>query len=202
MLIPKVTSVTKQGSVATDLLSNDFEVNRRIYLNGEINESQALSITAQIDHLDRINHKEIYLYINSPGGCITSGLAIKDAMDRSQSDIVTVCTGMAASMGAFLVACGAKGKRYITPHADMMIHQPIGGARGQASDVILTAKRIEKMKHMINAILAGKTGKKYKTIRKDTDRDFYMNAKEAIKYGLVDKILDAKANKKRGKNND
>jgi len=196
MIIPNVTSQTKQGRVVTDLLSNDFEQNRRIYLNGEIDESQALYIIAQLDFLDRINNNEIFLYINSLGGCVTSGFAIKDAMDRSQSDIVTVCTGMAASMGAFLVACGTKGKRYITPHANMMIHQPLGGARGQASDIILTAKRIEKIKHLINKTLADKTGKKYKTIKKDSDRDFYMNAKEAIKYGLADRMLDINENKR------
>jgi len=192
MIIPSITSIDKHGREHFDILSSEFMKHRKIYLTGEIDDKLATITIAQIEHLDRQNSNDITMYINSPGGSIPSGLAIMDAMNRSDSDIVTVCTGMAASMGAFLTACGTKGKRYITPHADMMIHQPLlGGAAGQASDIERIAKRIMKLKENLNKILSEKTGQDLETITTDSDRDFYMNATEAINYGLVDKMLDA-----------
>ncbi|MCL2634090.1 MAG: ATP-dependent Clp protease proteolytic subunit [Oscillospiraceae bacterium] len=191
-MIPTITTIDKQGRSVCDLLSLEFFESRKIILVGEITNGLSMEIISQIEYLDRQNNKDIFLYINSPGGSVSAGLAIMDAMNRSKSDIATVCTGMAASMGAFLTACGAKGKRYITPYAEMMIHQPLGGARGQASDIERAAANILKTKKILNQIIAEATGKDVQEVTVDTDRDYYLSAEEAVAYGLVDRVLDDK----------
>jgi len=159
-------------------------------LSGEINDAVASSIVAQLLFLEAEDpDKDIYLYINSPGGVITSGFSIYDTMNYIKPDVSTICIGQAASMGAFLLSCGAKGKRYALPHARVMIHQPLGGAQGQATDIEIQAKEILRLKHIINEILAENTGQSIKKIAKDTERDFFMSAAEAAEYGLIDKVL-------------
>jgi ATP-dependent Clp protease protease subunit len=159
-------------------------------LSGEINDAVASTIVAQLLFLEAQDpDKDIYFYINSPGGVITSGFSIYDTMNYIKPDVVTICVGQAASMGAFLLACGAEGKRYALPSSRIMIHQPLGGARGQATDIAIQAKEILRMKSYLNEILASKTGKSIKKIEKDTERDFFMSANEAADYGLIDRIL-------------
>jgi ATP-dependent Clp protease protease subunit len=160
-------------------------------LNGEVNDMVSGSIVAQLLFLEAEDpDKDIYLYINSPGGVITSGMAIYDTMNYVKPDIVTICIGQAASMGAFLLSCGTKGKRYALPHARIMIHQPLGGAQGQATDIEIQAKEILRMKKELNEILSNNTGKDIKKISKDTDRDFFMSALEAKEYGLIDVVVE------------
>jgi ATP-dependent Clp protease protease subunit len=149
-----------------------------------------METVAQLEYLDALNDDDIYLYINSPGGSVSAGLAIVDTMNRCKSDIVTISTGIAASMGAFIASCGTRGKRYVTPYAEMMIHQPLGGASGQASDIEVAAAHIVQTKRRLNEILAANTGKSIDVIAVDTDRDFYMSAAEAVEYGLVDSLLE------------
>lgn len=163
---------------------------RIIFLTGEINDNLSNSIIAQLLFLDSQNHNDIYLYINSPGGSVTSGLAIYDTMNHVKSDINTICFGIAASMGAFLLSAGKKGKRYILPNADVMIHQILGKSEGQASDIKIATDRILALKKRCNKILAKNTGKSLKTIEQDTDRDYYLTAEEAIEYGIVDKLAN------------
>ena len=159
-------------------------------LSGEVNDAVASSIVAQMLFLEAQDpDKDIYFYINSPGGVITSGLSMFDTMNYIKPDIVTICIGQAASMGAFLLACGTKGKRYALPNARIMIHQPSGGAQGQSTDIQIQAKEIQRLKDTLNEILAEKTGKKTKTVEKDTERDYFMSSKEAVAYGLIDKVL-------------
>jgi ATP-dependent Clp protease protease subunit len=159
-------------------------------LSGEINDAVASSIVAQLLFLEAQDpDKDIYFYINSPGGVITSGFSIFDTMNYIKPDIVTICIGQAASMGAFLLASGTEGKRYALPNSRIMIHQPLGGAQGQATDILIQAEEIKRLKDTLNAILAEKTGKKIKQIEKDTDRDNFMSSKEAVEYGLIDKVL-------------
>jgi ATP-dependent Clp protease protease subunit len=159
-------------------------------LQGEINDHVASLIVAQMLFLEAENpEKDIYLYINSPGGVVTSGFAIYDTMNYIKPDVVTICMGQAASMGAFLLSSGAKGKRFALPHARIMIHQPLGGAQGQATDIEIHAKEILRMKKELNKILAENTGQSVRKIEKDTERDFFMSAEEALKYGLIDKVL-------------
>jgi ATP-dependent Clp protease protease subunit len=160
-------------------------------LQGEINDHTASLIVAQLLFLEAENpEKDIYLYINSPGGVVTSGFAIYDTMNYIKPDVVTICMGQAASMGAFLLSSGAKGKRFALPHARIMIHQPLGGATGQATDIEIHAKEILRMKKELNKILAENTGQSVRKIEKDTERDFFMSAQEAKKYGIIDKILE------------
>ncbi len=160
-------------------------------LSGEINDSVASSIVAQLLFLEAEDpEKDIYLYINSPGGVITSGFSIYDTMNYIKPDICTICIGQAASMGAFLLSCGEKGKRYALPNARIMIHQPLGGAQGQATDIEIQAKEILRLKGILNKILSKNTGQTLKKIEKDTERDFFMSSLEAKEYGLVDKVLD------------
>ena len=142
--------------------------------------------------MDSLNNEDISIYINSPGGSITSGMAIYDTMNFVKSDVSTICIGMSASMAAFILACGVKGKRYILPNSEVMIHQPLGGTQGQATDIKIATDRIIKLKHRINSILAKQTGQSLKKITSDTERDYFMNSNEALKYGLVDKIIDHK----------
>ena len=148
------------------------------------------SIVAQLLYLDGINHDDISIYINSPGGSITAGMAIYDTMNFIKSDVSTICVGMSASMAAFILAVGKKGKRYILPNAEVMIHQPLGGVQGQATEIKIAAERILKLKKKLNKILSLMTGKDLETINHDTERDYFMNSEEALNYGIVDKILN------------
>lgn len=190
-MLPVITKITKEGKETTDLISYGFKNNNRIYLVGEIDDSLATEIIAQLEYLDQNSSDDIVIYINSPGGSVTSGFAIVDAMRRCKNDVVTVCSGMAASMGAFILSCGTKGKRYITPLSEVMVHQPLGGAQGQASDIELVAKHIAKTKKRLNEMLAENTGKSIDEVARDCDRDYYMCAEEAIEYGIADKIYSS-----------
>lgn len=187
-MIPSYTKSTKEGRSQTDLYSDAVNTYREIWLIGEVNTASATEIILQLRHLDRTNG-DIKLFINSPGGSVCDGFAIVDAIKGCKNDVCTICTGMAASMGAFILSCGTKGKRYITPLSEVMIHQPLGGAQGQASDIELVANHILKTKKKINQILSDNTGKPIEDIAKDCDRDYYMDAEEAINYGIVDKIF-------------
>ena len=187
--IPYVVEQTGRGERSYDIYSRLLK-DRIIMLSGEVNDAVASTIVAQLLFLEAQDpDKDIFFYINSPGGVITSGFSIYDTMNYIKSDVVTICIGQAASMGAFLLACGAEGKRYALPSSRIMIHQPLGGAQGQASDIAIQAKEILRMKTYLNEILAEKTGKTVKRIEKDTERDFFMSAKEAEEYGLIDKVL-------------
>lgn len=188
MLIPTVIEKSSQGERAYDIYSRLLK-NRIILLSGEINDDTANVIIAQLLYLDSLNQNDIQLYINSPGGSITSGMAIYDTMNFIKSDVSTTCIGMAASMAAFLLSCGKKGKRYCLPNSEVMIHQPLGGVNGQATEIDIVAKRILKLRTKLNTILSKNTNKSLKQIEKDTDRDYYMTSEEALNYGIVDKIL-------------
>ena len=161
-----------------------------IILNGEITDNTANTVVAQLLYLDSLSHNDISLYINSPGGSITAGMAIYDTMNFIKSDVSTICIGMAASMAAFLLSTGKSGKRYILPNAEVMIHQPLGGVQGQATEIKIAAERILKLKKKLNKILSETTGKDIETINNDTERDYFMDSSEALGYGIVDKILD------------
>jgi len=187
--IPYVIEQTGRGERSYDIYSRLLK-DRIIMLSGEVNDAVASSIVAQLLFLEAQDpDKDIYFYINSPGGVITSGLSMFDTMNYIKPDIVTICIGQAASMGAFLLASGTKGKRYALPHARIMIHQPSGGAQGQSTDIQIQAAEIQRLKDTLNAILAEQTGKKPKQIEKDTERDNFMSAEEAVEYGLIDKVL-------------
>lgn len=187
-LIPVVVDKDQDGERSYDIYSRLLK-NRIIILSGEIDDTNANSIVAQLLYLDSLNHDDISLYINSPGGSITAGMAILDTMNFIKSDVSTICIGMAASMGAFLLSCGVKGKRYILPNAEVMIHQPLGGAQGQATEIKIAAERILKLREKMNKMLADNTGRKIEDVEKDTERDHFLDADEAIKYGIVDKII-------------
>ncbi len=187
-LIPTVIEKTSNGERAYDIYSRLLK-NRIILLSGEIDDTLSNSIVAQLLYLDGINHNDISIYINSPGGSITSGMAIYDTMNFIKSDVSTICIGMAASMAAFLLSSGTKGKRYCLPNSEVMIHQPLGGAQGQATEIKIAAERIIKLKKKLNTLLAKQTGKSLKKIEKDTERDYYLDSEEAKDYGLIDKIL-------------
>ena len=187
--IPYVVEQTGRGERSYDIYSRLLK-DRIIMLSGEVNDQVASSIVAQLLFLEAQDpDKDIYFYINSPGGVITSGLSMFDTMNYIKPDIVTICMGQAASMGAFLLASGTKGKRYALPHARIMIHQPSGGAQGQSTDIQIQAQEIQRLKDTLNEILAEKTGKTAKKIEKDTERDNFMSSKEAMEYGLIDKVL-------------
>ena len=188
MLIPTVIEKSSMGERAYDIYSRLLK-NRIILLSGEINDDTANVIIAQLLYLDSISNDDISLYINSPGGSITSGMAIYDTMNLIKSDVSTICVGMAASMAAFLLSCGKKGKRYCLPNSEVMIHQPLGGVNGQATEIDIVAKRIINLRSKINSILAKNTKRNLKQIEKDTDRDYYMDANSALEYGIIDKIL-------------
>lgn len=190
-LVPIVVDKTSGGERSYDIYSRLLK-NRIILLSSEINDEVASSVVAQLLYLDSLNHDDISIYINSPGGSITSGMAIFDTMNFVESDVSTICLGMAASMGAFLLSCGKKGKRYILPHAEVMIHQPLGGAEGQATEIKIAAERILKLKEILNKILAENTNQSLEKIANDTERDHFLTAEEALKYGIVDKIIDKK----------
>ncbi len=187
--IPYVVEQTGRGERSYDIYSRLLK-DRIIMLSGEVNDQVASSIVAQMLFLEAQDpDKDIYFYINSPGGVITSGLSIYDTMNYIKPDIVTICVGQAASMGAFLLSSGTKGKRYALPNARIMIHQPSGGAQGQSTDIQIQAKEIQRLKDTLNEILAEQTGKTVKRLEKDTERDNFMSAQEAVEYGLVDKVL-------------
>ena len=187
-LIPTVIEKNEMGERVYDIYSRLLK-DRIIILNGEITDNSANTIVAQFLYLDSLNNDDISLYINSPGGSITAGMAIYDTMNFIKSDVSTICVGMAASMAAFLLACGKSGKRYTLPNSEVMIHQPLGGVQGQATEIKIAAERILKLKRKLNRILSEVTGKDIETINNDTERDYFMDSKEALDYGLVDKIL-------------
>ena len=190
--IPYVIEQTGRGERSYDIYSRLLK-DRIIFLGSEIVDDVANSVVAQLLFLESEDpDKDINLYINSPGGSVTAGLAIYDTMQYIKPQVSTICVGLAASMGAILLAGGAKGKRLALPNAEVMIHQPLGGARGQASDIEIQAKNIIKTKERMNRILASHTGQDYETVARDTDRDNYMTAEEALKYGLIDKIIEAR----------
>ena len=190
--IPYVIEQTGRGERSYDIYSRLLK-DRIIFLGSEVVDDVANSIVAQLLFLESEDpDKDINLYINSPGGSVTAGLAIYDTMQYIKPQVSTICVGLAASMGAILLAGGAKGKRLALPNAEIMIHQPLGGARGQASDIEIQAKNIIKTKERMNKILARHTGQDFETVARDTDRDNYMTADEALKYGLIDKIIEAR----------
>jgi len=187
--IPYVVEKTGRGERSYDIFSRLLK-DRIIMLSGEVNDAVASTIVAQFLFLEAEDpEKDIYFYINSPGGVVTAGMAIFDTMNYIRPNVATICIGQAASMGAFLLSCCAKGKRYALPHARIMIHQPLGGAQGQATDIAIQAEEILRMKKELNGILAKNTGQSIKTIEKDTDRDNFMSAAEAKDYGMIDEVL-------------
>lgn len=187
-LIPTVIEQTNRGERAYDIYSRLLK-DRIILLGSGIDDNVANSIVAQLLFLEAEDpDKDIYLYINSPGGSITSGMAIYDTMNFIKPDVSTICIGMAASMGAFLLSAGAKGKRIALPNAEVMIHQPLGGAQGQATEIEIAAKRILHLREKLNRIMAENSGQDYETLARDTDRDNFMSAEQALEYGLIDKI--------------
>ncbi len=191
-LVPYVVEQTSKGERNYDIYSRLLK-DRIIFLGEEVNETTASLVVAQLLFLESEDPgKDIQLYINSPGGMVTAGMAIYDTMQYIKCDVSTICIGLAASMGAFLLAGGAKGKRYALPNAEVMIHQPSGGAKGQATDIQITAENILKTKKKLNEILAANTGKTYEQVAADTERDYYMSAEEAMEYGLIDGVITSR----------
>ncbi len=191
--IPYVVEKTARGERSYDIYSRLLK-DRIIMLSGEVNDAVASSIVAQMLFLEAEDpEKDIYFYINSPGGVVTAGMAIYDTMNYIRPDVATICVGQAASMGAFLLSSGAKGKRYALPHARIIIHQPLGGAQGQATDIAIQAKEILRMKEELNEILAKNCDQSIKKVEKDTDRDNFMSAKESKEYGMIDEVLVKKS---------
>lgn len=187
--IPYVVEKSSKGERSYDIYSRLLK-DRIILLSGEINDEVASAVVAQLLFLEAEDaEKDIYMYINSPGGVVTSGFSIFDTMNYIKPDVATICMGQAASMGAFLLSSGQKGKRYALPNARIMIHQPLGGAQGQAAEIEIQTKEILRIKRNLNEILSANTGQKLAKIEKDTDRDFFMSADEALKYGIIDQIL-------------
>ncbi len=187
--IPYVVEKTGRGERSYDIYSRLLK-DRIVMLSGEVNDQVASTIVAQFLFLEAEDpEKDIYFYINSPGGVVTAGMAIFDTMNYIRPSVATICIGQAASMGAFLLSSGEKGKRYALPHARIMIHQPLGGAQGQATDIAIQAEEILRMKKELNTILAKNTGQTVKQVEKDTDRDNFMSAAEAQKYGMIDEVL-------------
>lgn len=188
-LVPVVIEKELDGERSYDIFSRLLK-ERIIFISGEINDTLANSVIASLLYLDSISHDDISIYINSPGGSVSSGLAIYDTMQFISSDVSTICVGMAASMGAFLLSSGTIGKRFTLPNSDIMIHQPLGGAKGQASDIKITSDHIVLLRKRLNKILAKNTKQTLRKIEKDTERDYYLDAKEALEYGLVDQIIE------------
>ncbi len=191
-LVPVVVEQTNRGERSYDIYSRLLK-DRIIFLGEEVNDVTASLVVAQMLFLEAEDpDKDIQLYINSPGGSITAGMAIYDTMQYIKPDVATICIGMAASMGAFLLTAGAKGKRSALPNAEIMIHQPLGGTRGQAEDIRIHAERIIKMRESLNKIISERTGQPLEKVEKDTDRDYFMGAKEAKEYGIIDEVIAAK----------
>lgn len=190
MLVPYVVEQTGRGERSYDIYSRLLN-DRIIFLSDEVNDATASLVVAQLLYLEaQDNTKDISLYINSPGGSVSAGFAIFDTMNFIKCDVSTICVGMAASMGAFLLAAGAKGKRYALPNSEIMIHQPLGGMQGQASDMKIHADHIIKTRERLNAVLSERTGKSIEEITRDTERDNFLSAAEAAEYGLIDKVID------------
>ncbi|HPT79341.1 MAG TPA: ATP-dependent Clp endopeptidase proteolytic subunit ClpP [Candidatus Atribacteria bacterium] len=188
-LVPIVVEQTNRGERSYDIYSRLLQ-ERIVFLGGEITDVTASLVVAQLLYLEADDpDKDIRLYINSPGGSVTAGMAIYDTMQYIKCDVSTICIGLAASMGAFLLAAGAKGKRFALPNSEIMLHQPLGGARGQATDIMIHAEQILKIKRTLNRILSERTGQPIERIEKDTDRDFFMSAQEAKNYGLIDEVI-------------
>lgn len=188
-LVPYVIEQTSRGERSYDIFSRLLG-ERIVMLTGEVNDASASIVVAQLLYLESQDPtKDISLYINSPGGSVTAGMSIYDTMQYIKCDVSTICMGMAASMGAFLLSSGTKGKRYALPNADIMIHQPLGGFQGQASDIMIHANYIDRIKSRLNGILSANTGQPIEVIEKDTDRDNFMSAEEACEYGLIDKVM-------------
>ncbi|WP_018131162.1 ATP-dependent Clp endopeptidase proteolytic subunit ClpP [Effusibacillus pohliae] len=189
-LVPIVVEQTSRGERSYDIYSRLLK-DRIVFLGSEIDDMVANSVIAQLLFLAAEDpEKDIHLYINSPGGSITAGMAIYDTMQYIKPDVSTICIGLAASMGAFLLTAGAKGKRYALPNAEVMIHQPLGGARGQAADIKIAAERILRMRDTLNRIIAERSGQPLEKVERDTDRDYFMTAEEAKEYGLIDKVIE------------
>lgn len=189
MLIPYVIDQTSTGERSYDIYSRLLE-DRIIFLSGEIDDAVANTVVAELIYLEGKNpDKDISLYINSPGGSVTAGMAIYDTMQYIKCDVSTICVGLAASMAAFLLGAGAKGKRYALPNSEVMIHQPLGGAQGQATDIMISAKHIENTKNKMIEMLSEMTGQSKEKVAVDVERDYFMNSKEAEKYGIIDKVL-------------
>ena len=184
MIIDKEEGVEKSFDIYSRLLKD-----RIVFLSGEINDEVANLIVSELLYLNSLNNEDIFLYINSPGGSVTAGMAIYDTMNFIKCDVSTICVGMCASMAAFLLSSGAKGKRVCLKNGEVMIHQPLGGVQGQATEIKIHAERIIKLKEKLNKILASNTGKDIKKIERDTERDYYLDSEEALEYGLVDKVL-------------
>lgn len=187
-LIPTVIEKSSNGERSYDIYSRLLK-DRIIILNDEITDINSNIVIAELLYLDSINNDDISIYINSPGGSVTAGMAIYDTINFIKSDVSTICVGMAASMAAFLLSSGTKGKRYCLPNSEVMIHQPLGGAQGQATEIKIAAERILKLREKLNKMLAENTKQNIKRIEKDTERDYFMSAKEALDYGLIDEIL-------------
>ncbi len=191
-LVPVVVEQTNRGERSYDIYSRLLK-ERIIFLGDQVNDHTASLVVAQLLFLEADDpDKDIHIYINSPGGSITAGMAIYDTMQYIKPDVSTICIGMAASMGAFLLTAGAKGKRFALPNAEIMIHQPLGGTRGQAEDIKIHAERILRMRDKLNEILSDRTGQPLDRIKKDTDRDFFMEPEEALKYGIIDKVITSR----------
>lgn len=191
-LVPVIVDKEQNGERSYDIFSRLLK-DRIVLLSGEIDDNLANIIVSELLYLDSINHNDISLYINSPGGSITAGLAIMDTMNYIKSDVSTICLGLSASMAAFLLSCGKKGKRYILPNAEVMIHQPLGGVEGQATEIKIVAERILSLKDKLNKMLANNTGQSLEKIEHDTERDHFLNAEQSLEYGIVDKIIEQKA---------
>ena len=191
MLVPTVIDKVNNSERVYDIYSRLLK-DRIIIINGEIDNNLANSVVAQLLYLDSLNNEDISIYINSPGGSVTDGMAIYDTMNFINSDVATIGIGICASMAAFLLSSGKKGKRYLLPNSEVMIHQPLGGAQGQATEIKIAAEHILKTKDKLNKILSSNTGKELNIIEKDTDRDNFMDALEALEYGIVDKIIEYK----------
>lgn len=192
-LVPMVVEQTGRGERSYDIYSRLLK-ERIIFLTGEINDQVAVLVVAQLLFLEaEDNTKDIQIYINSPGGSVSAGFAIYDTMQYIKCDVSTICMGMAASMGAFLLIAGTKGKRFALPNADIMIHQPLGGAQGQATDIKIQAEKILKVRERLNKILSERTGQPLDKIELDTDRDYYLTAEEALEYGIIDKVIEKRS---------
>lgn len=191
-LVPMIVEKEIDGERSYDIFSRLLK-ERIIILSGEVNDTLSNTIIAELLYLDSISHDDISIYINSPGGSITSGMAIYDTMNFIKSDVSTICVGMAASMGAFLLAVGSPGKRFALPNSEIMIHQPLGGCEGQATEIKIAAERILKSRENLNSILAKRCNKDKTIIEKDTERDNFMDSNEALEYGLIDKIIEKKS---------
>jgi len=189
MLIPTVIEKSSNGERAYDIYSRLLK-DRIIILSDEITDAKANTVVAELLYLDSLNHDDISIYINSPGGSVTAGMAIYDTMNFVKSDVSTICVGMAASMAAFLLSSGTKGKRKALPNSEVMIHQPLGGAQGQATEIKIAAERILKLREKLNVLLSKNTLQDLKIIERDTERDHFLTAKEALGYGLIDEVVE------------